>query len=116
MSLNRTWMSIVTMIFFVCSLAMPARVALASFEGNGAAPRMLTSAMKFIATEVFKLIKLSREENFPSGNYVGEAGYAPYHELEADVPVAVKAMVEQIHVGLLDGSIKTNISFASPSD
>ena len=81
-----------------------------------AAPRMLTSAMKFIAPEVFKLIKLSKEGSFPSGNYVGEAGYAPYHELEADVPVAVKAMMEQIHAGLLDGSIKTNVSSASPND
>jgi len=79
-----------------------------------AAPRMLTSAMKLITPGVFELIKLSKEDNFPSGNYFGDVGYAPYHELEDDVPNAVKAMMEQIRAGLLDGSITTNVSSVSP--
>jgi len=75
-----------------------------------AAPRMLSSAMKLIAPGVFELIKLSRDGQFPSGNYFGEVGYAPFHDLENDVPVAVKTMMEQINAGLLDGSIKTNVA------
>lgn len=79
-----------------------------------AAPRMLSSAMKLITPGVFELIKLSKEGNFPSGNYFGDAGYAPYHELENEVPVDVNAMMEQINAGLLDGSIQTNVPPVKP--
>lgn len=81
-----------------------------------AAPRMLTSAMNLVAPEVFELIKLSGEGSFPSGNHFGDAGYAPYHELEGEVPAAVKTMMEQIHAGLRDGSIQTNVSITSSRD
>jgi hypothetical protein len=36
-------------------------------------------------------------------------GYAPYHDLEAEVPEAVQAMMAQIEAGLRDGSLQTNI-------
>lgn len=79
-----------------------------------AAPRMLSSAMKLITPGVFDLIKLSQEGNFPSGNYFGQAGYAPYHDLESEVPEDVKATMEQINAGLLDGSIQTNVPPVKP--
>jgi len=78
-----------------------------------AAPRMLSSAMKLITPGVFGLIKLSKDGQFPSGNYIGDVGYAPFHDLENEVPAAVKAMMEQINTGLLDGSIKTNVPLVS---
>jgi basic membrane protein A len=78
-----------------------------------AAPRLLSSALKLIAPSVFELIKLSKEGQFPSGNYFGKIGYAPFHDLEQEVPEAVKQMMEQIRAGLLDGSIKTNVPPAS---
>ena len=52
-----------------------------------AAPRMLTSAVKLITPGVFKLIKLSKDGGFPSGNYLGDVTYAPYHDLEHEIPV-----------------------------
>ncbi len=79
-----------------------------------AAPRMLSSAMKLITPGVFDLIKLSQEGNFPSGNYFGQAGYAPFHDLESEVPDDVKATMEQINAGLLDGSIMTNVPPVKP--
>jgi basic membrane protein A len=79
-----------------------------------AAPRMLSSAMKLITPGVFDLIKLSQEGNFPSGNYFGQAGYAPFHDLESEVPDDVKATMEQINAGLLDGSITTNVPPVKP--
>ncbi|HXF84932.1 MAG TPA: BMP family ABC transporter substrate-binding protein [Anaerolineales bacterium] len=79
-----------------------------------AAPRMLSSAMKLITPGVFDLIKLSKEGNFPSGNYFGKAGYAPFHDLENEVPADVKAMMEEINAGLLDGSIQTNVPPVKP--
>jgi len=80
-----------------------------------AAPRMLSSAMKLITPGVFDLIKLSKDGQFPSGNYFGDAGYAPYHDLENEVPAEVKAKMEEINKGLLDGSIKTNVPPVKPS-
>jgi basic membrane protein A len=79
-----------------------------------AAPRMLSSAMKLITPGVFDLIKLSQEGNFPSGNYFGNAGYAPYHDLESEVPAEVKSAMEAINTGLLDGSITTNVPPVKP--
>jgi basic membrane protein A and related proteins len=79
-----------------------------------AAPRMLSSAMKLITPGVFDLVKLAKDGNFPSGNYVGDAGYAPYHDLESEVPADVKTTMEEINAGLLDGSIKTNVAPVKP--
>jgi len=79
-----------------------------------AAPRMLSSAMKLITPGVFDLIKNAKDGSFPVGNFFGAAGYAPYHDLEGDVPADVKAEMEKINAGLLDGSIKTNVSPVKP--
>ena len=79
-----------------------------------AAPRMLSSALKLITPGVFQLIKLSRDGSFPSGNYSGDVGYAPFHDLENEVPVQVKEMMEEIHAGLTDGSIMTNVPPVKP--
>ena len=78
-----------------------------------AAPRMLSSAMKHITPGVFELIKFSKDGSFPSGNYFGHVGYAPYHDLDDEVPAAVKTLMAQINAGLLDGSIKTNVPAVS---
>jgi len=79
-----------------------------------AAPRMLSSAMKLLTPGVFDLVKLSKDGAFPSGNYLGDASYAPFHDLESEVPAEVKATMEQINTGLLDGSIKTNVPPVKP--
>ncbi|HET9914099.1 MAG TPA: BMP family ABC transporter substrate-binding protein [Anaerolineales bacterium] len=79
-----------------------------------AAPRMLSSAIKLIAPGVFELIQLSREGAFPGGNYYGDAGYAPFHALDNEVPADVKTEMENIRAGLLDGSIKTDVLPVKP--
>jgi basic membrane protein A len=79
-----------------------------------AAPRMLSSAMKLLTPGVYGLIKLAKEGNFPTGNYFGDAGYAPYHDLENEVPAEVKTKMEEIAAGLKDGSIKTNVPPVKP--
>jgi basic membrane protein A len=75
-----------------------------------AAPWMLSSAVKQVKPGVFELIQFSKEGNFPSGNYFGDVNYAPYHDLEGEVSQAVQTMMGQIHAGLRDGSIRTNVS------
>jgi basic membrane protein A len=79
-----------------------------------AAPRMLSSAMKLITPGVFDLVKLSQDGAFPSGNYFGAASYAPFHDLESEVPAEVKTAMEQLNAGLLDGSIKTDVPPVKP--
>lgn len=79
-----------------------------------AAPRMLSSAMKLVVPGVFDLVKLAHDGNFPVGNFFGTAGYAPYHDLESEVPADVKAEMEKIAAGLIDGSITTNVPPVKP--
>jgi len=79
-----------------------------------AAPHMLSSAMKLITPGVFDLIKSAQDGNFVNGNVTGSAGYAPYHDLDSTVPAEVKAEMEKINAGLLDGSIKTNVPAVKP--
>jgi len=79
-----------------------------------AAPRMLSSAMKLITPGVLDGIKAAKAGNLPSGNYYGDAGYAPYHDLESEVPAEVKTKMEEIAAGLLDGSITTDVPPVKP--
>lgn len=79
-----------------------------------AAPRMLSSAMKLITPGVFDLIKTVQDGSFVGGNVFGDAGYAPFHDLDSEVPAEVKAEMEKINAGLLDGSIKTNVPPVKP--
>lgn len=79
-----------------------------------AAPRMLSSAMKLITPGVAELIAQAKDGTAKAGNVLGDAGYAPYHDLENEVPDEVKAKMEEINQGLLDGTIKTNVPPAKP--
>mgnify|MGYP002260544885 CR=1 FL=1 len=79
-----------------------------------AAPRMLSSAMKLITPGVAGLLKMAKEGTFPSGNYTGTAGYAPFHDLEKEVSAEIKAKMEEINAALLDGSLTTNVPPAKP--
>jgi basic membrane protein A len=75
---------------------------------------LLSSAMKMLTPGTFDLIKLAKEGNFPSGNYTGKAGYAPFHDLDSQVPAEVKAKMEEINTALLDGSLTTNVPPVKP--
>jgi basic membrane protein A len=45
---------------------------------------------------------------------LGDVTYAPFHDLENEVPSEVKAAMEEIDAGLRDGSIKTNVPPEKP--
>jgi basic membrane protein A and related proteins len=79
-----------------------------------AAPRLLTSAMKLITPGVFDLISKAKDGQFPVGNYYGNAGYAPFHDLESEVSQEVKSLMERIDIGLQSGTIQTNVPAAKP--
>lgn len=79
-----------------------------------AAPRMLTSVVKLAAPSVLELLKRAQDDGFPSGNFYGEVGIAPFHELENEIPAEVRTALEEIKTGLLDGSIKTDVPPEKP--
>ena len=68
---------------------------------------LISSAMKLITPSVIALIKLADEGNFPSGNYFGGSGLAPFHDFEDTIPQDVKDLLDTTAAGLIDGSITT---------
>ena len=68
---------------------------------------LISSAMKLITPSVIALIKLADEGNFPSGNYFGGSGLAPFHDFDDTIPQDVKDLLDTTAAGLIDGSITT---------
>lgn len=79
-----------------------------------AAPRMISSVVKLVSPGVLELIQFSLAGTLPSGNYFGKVGYAPFHNLENEIPPDVKAEMEKIRAGLLDGSLQTGVPTVKP--
>jgi basic membrane protein A len=75
---------------------------------------MLSSAMKLITPGIFDLVKMAKDGNFPSGNFQGQAGYAPYHDLDSKVPADVKAKMEEIDKALKGGTLQTGVAPVKP--
>ena len=80
-----------------------------------ASPKMLTCAIKLIAPSVQDLIEATKNGQFPSGNYVGQAGFSPYHDQDSNIPPDAKDLMAMINRGLLDGSLQTGVSNSKPS-
>ena len=70
-------------------------------------PCLVSSAMKLITPAVEDLIVAAQAGEFPSGNFFGDAGLAPFHDFEEIVPAELKTTLEEIAVGLIEGSIET---------
>lgn len=79
-----------------------------------AAPQILSSAMKLIVPGVAGLIASAKDGSIKDGNFLGQAGYAPFHDLDSQVPAEVKAKMEEIAKGLLDGTILTGVAPVKP--
>jgi basic membrane protein A len=85
-----------------------------------AASRMLSSAIKLLAPGTFNLIVTAKAAQggaeFPSGNYMGLAGYADYHDTTSEVPAEVKTKMEQIKADLDSGSLVTGVPAVKPAE
>jgi basic membrane protein A len=75
-------------------------------------PCLLSSAVKLISPGISDLIELAKDGKFPSGNYFGESGLAPYHDFDAVVQQTAKDKINKIAVDLNSGSI--NIGALTP--
>ena len=70
----------------------------------------LTSVLKRMDSTVMQVIKSAMDGKFEGGLMVGTlandgVGLAPYHKFENAVPAVLKAEVEKVRAGLIDGSI-----------
>lgn len=84
-----------------------------------AAPRMLTSVLKLIAPGVTNLLRAAkdaqtRKSAFQTGVYIGQIGFAPYHELATLIPEDVKQRMLSLPQALLSGEIRTGIPAITP--
>ena len=80
-----------------------------------AAPRMLSSALKMVKPGVYDLIKAAVEGNFlGGGDFLGTAGYAPFHDMDSSIPEAVKSLISQLNQDLLSGKLQTGVSVTIP--
>ncbi|MEA3350606.1 MAG: phosphate/phosphite/phosphonate ABC transporter substrate-binding protein [Chloroflexota bacterium] len=68
---------------------------------------LVSSAMKLITPGVFDLVSLSKEGSFPSGNYVGEFGLAPFHDFDDAISQDIKDQLAEIRTALLNDEIDT---------
>ncbi len=76
-----------------------------------AAPHMLTSVLKEIAPATAGLIGLAKKSQamgdpFPSGNYLGQVGLAPYHDLQDAVPRDVQVKMSDLNRVLILGGVE----------
>jgi basic membrane protein A len=63
--------------------------------------------MKLITPGVFDLAELAKNGEFPAGNFFGNVGLAPFHDFDAEISDDIKAQLDEITTGVLDGSIST---------
>jgi len=70
---------------------------------------VLNSAVKQAGVSVYALIRAFVEGQFPAGETRGTYALGPYHSLERQVPPTVRERLEQIRIGLADGSIQTGV-------
>ncbi len=80
-----------------------------------AEPVLLSSAMKILDQGVADLIAQVADGSIAGGNFVGEVGLAPFHDLEDQVSDETKTLIEDLTEQLEDGTLQTNVPPAKPS-
>jgi basic membrane protein A len=72
-----------------------------------------------IAPGVVDLLQAAKDNQtgagvFAAGNYLGQIGFAPYHELDSLVPEEVKQELSRLPQALLLGEIHTGVLIPTP--
>jgi basic membrane protein A len=84
-----------------------------------ASGRILTSVLKLITPGIVDLLRAVKDAQagtspFPSGNYTGQIGFAPFHELDSLVPEEVKQKVTGLPQEFLSGRIQIEYPAMAP--
>jgi basic membrane protein A len=83
---------------------------------SGAAPHLLMSVLKLITHGTARLITLAKAAQihntiFPFGNYQGQIGLAPYHDMDSAIRPEVKARMSELTQSMLAGPISNGAPF-----
>lgn len=68
---------------------------------------LVSSAMKLITPGITDIVDAYMAGNAPTGNFYGGAGLAPFHDFDSVIAQDIKDKLDEIAVGLADGSIST---------
>ena len=66
---------------------------------------MVTSAEKKLVLGVSTLIGQVKAGTIKGGNYTGQVGLSPFHDLDSKVPAVVKVRLKKLTVKVLDGTV-----------
>ena len=68
---------------------------------------IVTSAEKKLTLGVSTLVGQAKAATIKGGNYVGQVGLSPFHDLSSKVPAVVAVRLKKVTTGILAGSIST---------
>lgn len=74
-------------------------------------PKLVTSAVNEVRSGVRDLTRKAYAGDFPSGEFFGQIGLAPFRRLQDHIPLGLLNRVPQIEAGLRDSSIQVNVPF-----
>jgi basic membrane protein A len=77
-------------------------------------PRLLTSATNDVRRGVLGLLRLARQGQLPSGEYMGQVGLAPFHALDGSIPANIRSQMLRLGDGLDTGAIDPDVPYKSP--
>ena len=80
-----------------------------------AAPHLYVSVVKLIAPDVADLIKTARDAQagnsvFPTGNFMGQVGLSPYHDMDPAIPDKIKVRMAALNQSLLSGDLQVGVT------
>lgn len=81
---------------------------------TGIRSQLVSSAVSDIRSGVQDLMRLAQKGQLPSGDYFGQTGLAPFHDLENQIPPDVVKKLDSVHLGLENSSIQTEIPYIAP--
>jgi basic membrane protein A len=76
--------------------------------------RLVTSAISDVRTGILDLIRLASQGDFPTGEFFGSIGLAPFHELEGQLAPQAEAQIRGIRESLDSNSIELDVPFKVP--
>lgn len=77
-------------------------------------PQLVTSSLNEIRFGIRDLMRLAHSDQFPSGEFFGQIGLAPFHEWDSQIPQATKDRLIEIENGLNNKSIQTTVPYINP--
>lgn len=76
--------------------------------------QLLSSATNDVRSGIVQELTLLQRGRFPEGEFTGNVYLAPWHELDRQVPGAVKSQLSKISMGLNFGALDTGVPYRQP--